>query len=208
MPGRLRPVLALRRRPILYWTAALALALATAWVVARATADADAARARFGETRPVLVVERALAAGHRLGPDDVAVTEVPSGLVPDEAVDDLPAGARTRVALTRGEMLVASRLTPAALGEVAARLPAGTVGLSVPVDTASLRLDVGDRVDLLATFDPTAAGGDEPTFAVAIDAPVVDVTETAATVAVRRADAARVAFALVSGVVTPALTPG
>jgi Flp pilus assembly protein CpaB len=186
----------------------VALAVATAGVVARATADAEAARARYGETRPVVVVERAVPAGHRLGDQDVAVVDVPAGLVPDDAVSDLPAGSRTRAALVRGEMLVAARLTPDALGEVAARLPADTVGLAVPVDTASLRLDVGDRVDLLATFDPAAAGGDDPTFAVATAAPVVDVSDTAATVAVPRADATRVAFALVAGVVTPALTAG
>ncbi|HEX7276722.1 MAG TPA: hypothetical protein VF244_05050, partial [Acidimicrobiales bacterium] len=64
----------------------------------------------------------------------------------------------------------------------------------------------GDTVDVLATFDPAgAAEGVAPTFPVAVAALVVDVGDESAAVAVTPDEAARVAFALASGVVTLAL---
>ena len=59
---------------------------------------------------------------------------------------------------------------------------------------------------MLATFDP--AGGPDgaaPTFPVAVAALVVDVGDDSATVAVGPHEAARVAFAVATGVVTLAL---
>ena len=92
--------------------------------------------------------------------------------------------------------------------------PAGSPGRGRPwsagglgTDTPPLRL--GDRVDVLATFDvldPTdGSGGAEPTGAVADGALVVDVSDDAVTVAVPATDAARVAFAVARGTVTLAL---
>jgi Flp pilus assembly protein CpaB len=64
----------------------------------------------------------------------------------------------------------------------------------------------GDRVDVLATFDPPPAG-QEPTFPVAEAALVVDVGPEAASVAVGPEEAKRVAFAVASGTVTLTVTP-
>jgi hypothetical protein len=60
---------------------------------------------------------------------------------------------------------------------------------------------VGDHVDVLATFDETAAGDGAPTFAVALDAVVVHVGHDAVTVAVTERAAPRVAYALAAGAV-------
>jgi hypothetical protein len=67
-------------------------------------------------------------------------------------------------------------------------------------------LEVGDRVDVLATFDPGVSGDGEPTFAVATGAVVVHVGDDAVTVAVRQAAAPRVAYALAAGTVTLVLS--
>jgi Flp pilus assembly protein CpaB len=69
-------------------------------------------------------------------------------------------------------------------------------------------VEKGDVVDVLATFGGEAAegAGGEPTFPVATAAVVVDVGEESATVAVTEKEAARVAFAVVNGAVTLALT--
>ena len=67
-------------------------------------------------------------------------------------------------------------------------------------------LDIGDHVDVLATFDPKTSTGDEPTFPVARDAIVVHVGHDAVTIAVRTASAPKVAYALVAGAVTLVLS--
>jgi hypothetical protein len=71
---------------------------------------------------------------------------------------------------------------------------------------SGLPLEVGDRVDVLATFDPGVAGDGTPTFAVATGAVVVHVGRDAATVAVSQAAAPRVAYALAAGTVTLVLS--
>jgi hypothetical protein len=78
--------------------------------------------------------------------------------------------------------------------------------IAIPVGSAVVALQVGDRVDLIAGFDAASAeGGQSPALTVARDALVVDVDEERVTVAVREADAARVAFAVIAGTVVPAL---
>jgi hypothetical protein len=77
----------------------------------------------------------------------------------------------------------------------------------VAVPTGSgLPLEVGDRVDVLATFDAGTTGAGEPTFAVARRAVVVHVGEDAVTVAVTTSAAPRVAYALAAGAVTLVLS--
>jgi Flp pilus assembly protein CpaB len=85
--------------------------------------------------------------------------------------------------------------------------------VAVPNGGAHLPLVPGDQVDVLATFDPSGdPTGDppgshsaDPTFPVAKSALVVDVADDSATVAVAPQEAARVAFAVTTGVVTLAL---
>ena len=61
---------------------------------------------------------------------------------------------------------------------------------------------------MLATFDPSAAPGHEPTFPVATGAVVVDVREESVTIAVDPEEAKRVAFASAHGAVTLTVTTG
>jgi hypothetical protein len=73
---------------------------------------------------------------------------------------------------------------------------------------AGLPVEIGDRVDVLATFDTGATGatGAEPTVVVARDALVVAHADDAVTVAVERDIAPRVAYALAAGTITLALS--
>lgn len=212
-PRSLGPVLRLvrfRRRlgPRRYLALATLAAVAAAVTVARITGDAAAEAARWGPGRPVPVATRALPAGAEVGRGDVQLVVRPAGLLPDAAVAADPVGRRLAHPVAAGEVVLASRLAPTGASEVAARLPAGTVGLAVPHDGRGLRLVLGDRVDVLATFDTgTGDGARDPTFAVAQAAVVVDVGDDGVTVAVPAADAPRVAFALAAGIVTLALVP-
>ncbi len=201
-------VTSLRRRPLVAWGLTLALAGLTAAVVGGLTARAGATLDRYGTTRSVVVAVAALPAGHELGPTDLTRRDVPIGLLPEGALDEVPVGRRLRSPVVPGEVLVPGRLAPEGLGPLAARLLPGTLGLAVPVDGPGLRLEPGDVVDVLATFDPAAVGEGDPTITVAAGATVIDTVEGAVTLAVAAPDAPRVAFALAAGVVTLALSAG
>ena len=191
-------------RPSLYWASASGLALLTALVVGGLVTRAEAARAHWGDARPVVVATRTLRPGDVLGDEDVATERWPAGLVPDDAVEGAPVGAVVAAPIFEGQPLVRGQLAPDGLAGVAALLPPGTRALAVPVGS-TLPVHVGDVVDVLATFDPTIAPDEDPTFAVAEAATVVGVGDDAVTVAVDAEDATRVAFAIAEGTVTLAL---
>jgi hypothetical protein len=97
-----------------------------------------------------VVLTTARPAGALLGGDDLTVRAVPSGLVPDGAVDDPEEliGARLAVALPSGFPIVDGVLVGPRLADGA---PAGRVVVPVRLadaDVAGL-LGAGDRVDLL-----------------------------------------------------------
>jgi Flp pilus assembly protein CpaB len=190
------------RRPLPYWGAAIALAMLTALLVGQLAAGASAARRRWSPGDPVVVLRRSLPAGAAVEPDDVERRRLPAAAVPVGALRSLPTGARAVIPLHRGEVVLADRVSGAS--GVTARLPAGTRGIAVPIDIG-LPLRIGDRVDVLATFDAQVAG-DAPTFAVATGAVIVHVGKDSVTVAVRESAAAKVAYALTAGAVTLVLS--
>jgi len=132
----------------------------------------------------------------------VTTRSVPIALLPRRALATLPPDAVAAVDLTPGEIVLAQRLT--GRSTVAARLPSGTRAVAVPTG-GGLPLEIGDRVDVLATFD-TGDPAAEPTLAVASDALVLAVDEDAATVAVSQSAAPRVAYALAVGTITLVLS--
>jgi Flp pilus assembly protein CpaB len=197
----------LARSPLAYWTAVVALAAFTAVTVAGQAGEAGARAARYGRLRPVVTAARAVEVGTVLRPSDVTVTSMPAAFVPEGALAaaGTAVGRTVVVPLFRGAVVVAGNLAPDGLAGVAALLPAGTRAIAVPSGPSSVALRRGDRVDVLATFDPPPQGQD-PTFAVAEAAPVVDVGAEAVAVAVPAEEAARVAYAVAAGTVTLALT--
>ena len=203
---RRRPLLLrLRRRPTPYWLATGLLAIATGLAVSTVTGRAEAAFERYGTSQRVAVAARDLVAGETIGRGDVELREVPSGLVPDGALDEIPAGQTVRAPVYAGEVVVAARLAPLGLRGTAALLPTGARAIAVPVDAATgLALDIGDSVDVLVALDPSVAA-DEPAVTVARGAVVVAVGEASVTIAVTADEAPRLAFALSQGTVTLAL---
>lgn len=199
------------RSPFAYWLVVAVLALLTGMVAARLVADAGALASRYGPLRPVVVSIRPLEPGSMVDAADLAVRQVPGSLVPADAIPSTDAiRGRTVVApVFPGVPMVGAQVAPNGRRGLAALLPPGSRAVAVPNGRPSLALVRGDTVDVLATFDPTDADGDAPTFPVATAALVVDVGDESAAVAVTPDEAARVAFALASGVVTLALaSPG
>lgn len=194
--------LALRRRPILYWSAAALVATVCALTVGGLTARAEQAASRYGGLRPVAIVIRPLAVGDEVAADDVRVERVPRAFVPAGALTAAPVGRTVVAPLYPGETVLAERLAPDGRRGVAALLPAGALAMAVPTGPSSLRLTTGDTVDVLAT------AGDGSTRVVAGDAQVVDVRSATVTVAVGRGQAPAVATALTQATVTLALAAG
>ena len=199
----------LRRRPVLWWLATLALAMGTAQVVAGSVSRAEEGAARYGATRTVLVATRDVGVGEVLEASAAEMRDVPAGFVPRGAAGAEALGGRVTERLHTGEVVHGERVAPGGLSVVAALLPPGTRGIAVPTSPEALSLEVGDVVDVLATIVEVAAGtGLPPTVLVVAGAIVVDVREAAVSVAVPVEDAARVAYALSSGIVTLTLVPG
>lgn len=203
---RIRPVLALRRQPRLWWLLTITLALGVGAAVSSFVADAERTRAAWGDTAPVVVARRAVPPGAPLDAGDVQLVDWPRALVPDGAVRDVPVGQVAAVAIGAGEVVTRARLAPLGLRGVAATLPEGSRAVAIPVEPGRAPpLEVGDRVDVLVALPLDAPGAGPPGFVVAAGALVVAVQDTAVTVAVRPEAAPRIAVALGSGAVTLAL---
>lgn len=198
----------LRRRPVLWWSATVVLAAVTAQVVAASLSRAEEGADRYGSTRSVLVATRDVAVGEVLVAGNAERKELPAVLVPRGAADAAALGGRVTARLHAGEVIHGGRVAPGGLSAVAALLAPGTRGIAVPHGQEALSLEVGDVVDILATIVELDPGGDlPPTVTIAADATVVHLGQAAVTVAVRSEEAARVAYALTSGIVTLALVP-
>jgi Flp pilus assembly protein CpaB len=183
----------LRRFPIGWWVAAFLLVLVTGLTVSSLVGRASSLASRWGAPERVAVATRSLEVGDVVASGDVVLRPVPSGLVPAGALRRPPVGRTVLAPLARGEVVTRAR--------IGTLIPDGTRALAVPVGPGTPPLRPGDRVDVLATFE-----GDEPTFAVASGAGVLDVVaDKAVTIAVTVDEAPRVAFALAQGAVTLAL---
>lgn len=204
---RRRLVVALRRQPVLFWALA-GLAGLTAYVsVAAALEQTTAGAAAYGELVPVLVATGDLSPGDALDDATSEVRSLPAALVPAGALRALPEDRTVRDAVVAGEAIVGARLAPDGAVGIAARLDPDERAVAVPTDHHRPPFEVGQRVDVLATIDPTLAGGRGPTAPVASGARILDVDESGITVAVHVDDAARLATAMTTSVVTVVVAP-
>ncbi len=180
-----RARLLLARRPWLYWSVVVAIAALLATSVHQRLGSLDDARQEWGETRQVLVAREPLTPG---GPILVDEARLPVAAVSPEALGELPAGARLRHHVARGDVLttldVTARPGPAARAEV------GTVvvGLTDPLGPYA---PIGAPVLI-------AADG----LLLADTATVVDVIDDVVFVAVAADDGPAVAAAAQHGVAT------
>lgn len=197
----------LARSPLAYWVAVVALAAFTASTIAGQVNRAGVQQVQYGALRPVVTAARAVEVGSTVRASDLVVRAMPAAFLPAGAVTatDDAVGRTALVPLFQGSPVMAGQLAPDGLEGVAALLPPGGRAVAVPTGPASVALRRGDRVDVLATFDPPPAGQD-PTFPVAEAALVVDVGPEAVAVAVDAREAVRVAYAVAAGVVTLVLT--
>lgn len=180
--ARLRQILA--RSPWLYWAIVAALAGSAGLFVMRATGGVEAARQSWGEPRRVLVAGSDVEPGSHL---DGLVTsrQLPSPMVPADAVMELDAGAIARQRIAAGEVIVSHDVAPNAAPQ--SLIPDGWLAVAVAEPVAS-GARVGDEVAV-------SAGG----VVVAAEGAVVGFAGDALLVAVPADEAPQIAHAATAG---------
>src|SRR5918995_6721177 len=127
---------------------------ASAALVMRAYARRlEASRPDGGPPTSVVVAARDVSRGVELTDDVLSTATLPSRFVPPGALRD-PARAVGRIAVTdlvEGEVVTQLRLSGGSAGRIASLVPAGMRAVQVPV-AATVGVEPGDRVDVLATF--------------------------------------------------------
>ncbi|MFM7062053.1 MAG: SAF domain-containing protein [Actinomycetes bacterium] len=158
---------------------------------------------QWGPTGPVLVAAAPLGAGDPLDGPSVRVEEWPARLAPTGALT-APTARRTTRSVAAGAPLTADDLAGPADGPVVARMPDGTVGVTVARGAAPAPVRTGDLVDVLGA---EAEGRSLGAPRVAARATVVAADRRSVTVAVRRAEAGDVAAAAAAGTAVLVLVP-
>ena len=141
----------LARHRLVHWALVASFAIGTAALVASRTAELDRRIESWGTSRTVWV------AATDLAPGDAAVaraTAVPVAVVAPGALDAEPVGQIARREVGAGEMLV-----EADLGAIDRLVPIGWRHVAIAADEATLPVDPGDRVDVVAAGSVLAADG-------------------------------------------------
>lgn len=170
-----------RRRALAFGLLALLAAAAAA-----AIADGYGASAvhGYGSLRPVVVAAERIAAGRRMGPDeigsDLSLRRVPARFVPPGALlaPEEALGLVARAPLPAGSYLLGEQLAIAPRsGRRATRLGGGRHRVEISVSGADALLAGGSvaggsRVDVVVTSEPSGAGPGR-TFVAAADVPLL-----------------------------------
>jgi SAF domain len=186
----------MRRSPVPFWVVTVVAAL----IGARAIRTAGVDRATpFGPLRSAVVVTRAVQSGATLTARDVRVDMIPSRFVPVKPAATVGAvlGRAVRTDLAAGQAVNLDILTPQPAGALAVLAGPGRVVLAVATTAESLPLRVGDRVAVMVTVD-----GSDTAVRITDDGVVCERTDRRVSISVDESEAADVAGALTSGVVT------
>lgn len=190
----------------MFWCLA-GLATLCTFVVLQSALEATTEGAEaYGDLVEVVIATSDLDVGHVVTTADTESSLLPAAMVPADTVSGDPTGRTVRHPIVAGEAVAATRLGPDGAVGIAALLHPGERAVSIPVPPHQVPVEVGQRVDVLATVDPSQAMGRPPTSVVAEHAVVVAVGEAGITVAAPSADASRIATALSYAVISVAIS--
>jgi hypothetical protein len=184
--ARVRLVLA--RHPWLYWIAVAGLAGIVTMGIVDAMAKVDAARRSWGTQKPVWMATAPIEPGAVITAER---SEVPTAVIPGDAVDASPAGAVAKQHISAGEIVTTADV---ALSGAAGLIPDGWVAFAVPESAGHFA--AGDHVNVY-TADRLICEG-----------LVVEADDSDAMVAVPTDTAPAMATAMQSDAVTIALASG
>ncbi|HEV7760215.1 MAG TPA: SAF domain-containing protein [Acidimicrobiales bacterium] len=193
-------------------------AVVTAVAVTIVLRSAEHTRSRWGDTRRVAVAQHDLGPGDVVDAGAVSVLDVPRAAVAGAATDVVPLGAVVRYPIAAGEPVVGTRLAPEGLTGVAALVPEGQRAVAIAVGPAGVPpVHPGDRVDVVALTpapsetqeaEAETEASPDPATTLVDHAVVVDVSDTAVTIAVPLALAPAVAYGAAQGLVVLTLVGG
>ena len=194
--------------PATFWVAALAASLLTGLTAAHLVSRARHDAVLYGAPVPVVVAVHRVEAGEAVRPSDLTVRPVPSSWSPPGALahPGAAAGRTVVVPLLAGLPVTAEHLAPEGLSGLSALLRPGERAVAVPRDSASVPLQRGDRVDVVASEGGGPGGEAVAAVRLVAAAPVLQVGEEAASLAVPEERAAGVAAAALEGVLTLAVS--
>jgi Flp pilus assembly protein CpaB len=147
-----------RRRPprstVVFLVVAVACASVAFSLMRGYAARLEALAPAAGPLVPVVVAAGEVERAEVLADDDVEVVRVPSATAPATAFRE-PAdaiGRTTLTALAPGEAVTPTRLLGATGGPLASLVPTGLRAVPISVSSLPQGLEVGDRIDVLATY--------------------------------------------------------
>lgn len=197
---------ALRRQPVVFWCLAGLATLCTFVILQSALETTTEGADAYGDLVETVVARHDLDVGHIVTGTDTEVALLPRAMVPAGTVSGDPTGRTVRHPIVAGEAVAATRLGPDGAVGIAALLQPGERAVAISLPPHQAPIEVGQRVDVLATVDPSQAMGRPPTSVVAEHAVVVAVDEAGITVAAPSADASRIATALSYAVISVAIS--
>jgi Flp pilus assembly protein CpaB len=188
---------------VMFWTVTLLVAVITGRLVQRSVAATS--ESRWGPVQSVVVVTQGVKPGETLQPSMLSVRSVPRAFVPTKPIISMKnvVGRTIRRTLVAGSILDADIVTPNQSSALSARTGQNRRAISIPAGDGALRVQPGDRVDVLATTDATGA-----TTVAVHDAEVLQRDERSITLAVVVNDAPMLAGALATQRITLALLGG
>jgi Flp pilus assembly protein CpaB len=195
----------MRRYPLLWWTLVALVAAAAGFAVTTSVASAQSAANRFEGMTNVAVITHALAAGETLTSADVRTETRPRAFLSDAQPVLSPVGRTLTSPVVAGEVVTELNAGAAGLSATAALVGSNERAVALSLQGLHPTLTIGDRVDVLATFDQEDAAA-APTTTISEGARVVQLNDDSVMVAVPVGDAPKVAFAATKGAVVLALS--
>lgn len=135
--------------------AVLVVSVVIGFFVAQTVHSTRATQHRWVSQVSILVTSRNLAAGESLTNENTHRVALPLAIQPRDALTEIPANARTRIAMTSRTALSTSMI----IGDNARiQIPSGWRGVAMPTDLVAPTVIAGDHVDVVTADTVIAAG--------------------------------------------------
>jgi Flp pilus assembly protein CpaB len=199
------PLRRLRHYPLIWWMLVALIAGVAGFVVTTSVASAQSAARRYEGLVNVAVATHALRAGETLTPTDVRTETRPRAFLSHAEAVLSPVGRTLTTPIAAGEVITELNAGGAGLSATASLIDNNERAVALSLQGLHPTLSIGDRVDVLATFERSDVDA-EPTVTVTEGARVVQLNEDSVMVAVPSTDVAKVAFAATRGEVVLAMS--
>ena len=113
------------------------------------------ARDAWGATAQAVIASRLLETGEMLSADNTQLVDVPVGLIADDALESVPAGATVRIGVETNTLITASMVSGV---DQSIEVPEGWRIVAMAIDVTAPTLVPGDTVDVVSTDSVLASG--------------------------------------------------